>query len=74
MIYQNLKATRYIHPSGPVLAGLLQKQLFCEETQRNLRDQKLDTAVRRLSYCLCNERTSGNGDSYVRVGRGVEGD
>jgi len=54
------------------LASLLRKADFHAETQRNLRDQKLDTAVRRLSYCLCNERTSGNGDSYVCVGRGVE--
>jgi hypothetical protein len=55
-----------------VLASLLRKPNFHAETQRNLRDQKLDTTDRRLSYCLCNERTSGNGDSYVCVGRGVE--
>jgi hypothetical protein len=44
------------------------------KTQRNLTDQQLDSVVRRLSYCLGNERTSGNGYSYVCVGRSVESD
>lgn len=42
------------------------------KTQTNLTHQKLDTTVRRLSYCVCDERTSSHGYIYVCVRRSLE--
>jgi hypothetical protein len=70
----DISGARYNKQARPAPQPQVRELVFCPETQRNLRDQQLDTAVSGLSYCLCNERTSGNGDSYVRVGRRVESD
>jgi hypothetical protein len=74
MIYQiPLKPSRATPPL-PVLAYLLQNPHFRPKTQPNLRDQKLDIDLRRLSYCVCDERTGGYSYIHVCVGRGLESD